>query len=272
MEVMVNLTSGRFSVWVDHVLVGDNIPVALGPGPLNQPNTSISGIRMLPASNGGVGTMWVDNVYLTTALPFYDNFESENVGTAPSHWTVLTSGAQTAVTVVPDTTPSGGTKSVSLVDGNASGYCQVQYQAKQPIQVFYYRGNYRFGETNTVHYVLSGNGNASSLYFIIANSNGTWSYYDGAKYVRFLGDTKGYVANRWYQVEVMADLTTTTHKFSVWVDGVLVGNNIDLPGYDPKILVKPSSSISGIRLLPTSSLGTGAMWVDNIFFENKSGI
>lgn len=254
-EVLANLTAGRFSVWVDRVLLGDNLPIPGG-------NTAISGIRMLPTSAPGMGAMWVDDVVLTTQLPFYSDFESEMVGTAPSGWAVLSSAAQTAVTVAADATPTGGTKSVSLVDDNTSGYCQMQYVPGQQIKGFYYRATYRFRETKSSHYAVMGIGNATSLYFINAHSDGSWSYYDGAKYIRFPGDAKGYAANTWYQVEASADFGTG--KFSVWINGALVGDNLPIPG--------GYTSISGLRMLPASAPGMGAMWVDNIFFENKSGL
>ncbi|MBL0058094.1 MAG: hypothetical protein IPP35_03040 [Elusimicrobia bacterium] len=251
-EVRADLTIGRFSVWVDRVLVGDNLPI---PGS----NSSISGIRMLPASAPGAGGMWVDDVLLTTALPFYDDFESENVGTSPSRWGVNSSAAQTAVTVAADATSSGGAKSLSLADDNPGGYCHLQYLAGQSVTTFYYRAHVRFREANSSHYVFLGNGNATSVYFINAHSDATWSFYDGAKYVRFAGDTKGYAANTWYVIEILADFAGG--RFSAWVNGVLVGDNVPIPG--------GNTWISGFRLLPASSPGKGALWVDNLFFDYK---
>ena len=190
-EVRADLTTGRFSVWVDRVLVGDRIPIPGG-------NTSISAIRLFPTSAPAAGGMWVDNVVLTTTLPFYDNFESETVGAVPSRWAVFTSAAQTSVTVVPDATPSGGTKSAFLADDTTGGYCHLQYLMGQKVTAFYYRANVRFRETKISHCVLLGSGNATSLYFINAHSDATWRYYDVAKYVRFVGDSNGDASSAGY--------------------------------------------------------------------------
>jgi chitodextrinase len=150
--------------------------------------------------------------------------------------------------------------SAHLKDNSTAGSCQIQFQTA-PRKQLYFKGMFRFAETNKRHYVLLGNGDASSLYFLFADSNGTWGHYNGAQTHSFTGDGSTYAANRWYSVEVLMDFNIG--RYSVWVDNRRLGDGIEIPGNN--------ATMSGFRILPAHSGSTAEMWADNIALYDLSG-
>ena len=194
---------------------------------------------------------------------FSDDFNGES-GLLPSRWEIVQGSAST-VSIVNDVFYGGSGKSAYLADDSSQTISQMQISAGRPMSQFYFSGYFRFREVTGSHFVLCGSGNSQLIYFVnaaYASGGGVWRYYDGNQYHRFSGDTKGFAAGTWYKIEVEGDFIRKT--FSVWVDGVAVGENIPIPG--------GNASITAISLLPASSSGTGGMWVDGIWFGSAKPI
>jgi chitodextrinase len=194
----------------------------------------------------------------TLELPaFTDNFDSEPTGSAPARWDNHSDGG-TRTTI--DAAVSHGRigKSLQLLDESGGSYAQVQHFSGGAMDSVYFKASVRFKDKNQLSYVFHGNGDKTSLWFLMGD-NGQWTYSNGATTFRFPDDTVGFEAGRWYDVEVAADFSKGT--YGAWVNGQSIGQGIPIPS--------GNTSLAGFRILPAGTPGVGGLWVDDIYFAAK---
>jgi hypothetical protein len=194
----------------------------------------------------------------TLELPaFTDNFDSEPTGSDPARWDNHSDGG-TRTTI--DAAVSHGRigKSLQLLDESGGSYAQVQHFSGGAMDSVYFKASVRFKDKNQLSYVFHGNGDKTSLWFLMGD-NGQWTYSNGATTFRFPDDTVGFEAGRWYDVEVAADFSKGT--YGAWVNGQSIGQGIPIPS--------GNTSLAGFRILPAGTPGVGGLWVDDIYFAAK---
>jgi hypothetical protein len=186
-----------------------------------------------------------------------DNFENYTVGTFPSEggWQLWANGAGDKWQVVTDSVSASPSKSMQLLgqDGGFGGawaaYVSIPFKSSAP--KIGYEVNVRVEDING-----GSRDNAR-----IAFSSKTSSSYILREYAAVFFDDRGsivtgssgdqvsqpYVTDKWYNVKSILDRETET--YSVWIDGVLLGENLAVTTTAGDISTYPTSLIEAFSVL-----------------------
>ncbi len=167
-----------------------------------------------------------------------DNFNSDTAGSAPSGYTVVTTGGSVTV----ENVPSSSNKSLRLVDNTNAGKVEATKSFTSQTSELTFEFKLMAAQSNQQHVVKLRNGGNDNITLLI-DGDGKLKAYQGST----LTELQAYAANTWYVVKIVA--RPSTNKFDLFVDGVKRVDNKDFR--------VAGSSLNNIQFhSSTSPLGT----------------
>jgi hypothetical protein len=201
----------------------------------------------LKTSGNVVGTLGNTTVATGTSVLFGDDFEGYGVGTFPysGGWQLWFDGAGSQYQIVTDSVSSSPTRSLQLLGFDGWAAFAAKPFATDALEI-------GFQVSVMVANPRGGNRDDARVSFTSWTSPCTSRevapvcFDDGGMIVSGDKILQSYVANRWYKITLVLDRPSDT--YSVWVDGVLCGENLKVTTSSPPATDNPSYEIEAFSV------------------------